>query len=270
MAITSVPNFKTALLNAFVSPWAKGDLPNPGQQDLLSTMKIGGFPVVFITPSTAVAPTSATTGAMPLPQGALNNLRILAADWAFATFRPTGTLILCDRLSHQGGLVADSVSVQTTNLPTAALTRSTDGAGVLVAVEVYTATGTASTTLTCSYTNQAGTVGRTSKASRFGTNYYSGVNNFRILSLADSDTGVRSVQSLTLAATTGSAGSIGITLFKPLMVLSTDNLRYQKNSANNLISGGLQLEVIPTNACLFVLALGGFGGATLQLRLAED
>ena len=134
-----------------------------------------------------------------------------------------GAYIFVDRLSHQGGLNATGTGAQTTNLPTAALPRYTDGRDVMLALEIYTQIGSTATTLTVSYTNESGTSGRTTPATVFGGTGAREAGRFLILPLQAGDSGIRSVQSVTVAATTGTAGSFGVVLFKPLFMVPINN-----------------------------------------------
>ena len=132
----------------------------------------------------------------------------------------------CDRLCHQSGLDATITTAQTTNLPTAALPRYTDGKGVWIAHERCVAVGTTASDITVSYTNQDGTSGRTSPTTTFtvtGNVDDSAIGQLYILPLQEGDTGVRSVQSVTLSGSTGTAGNFGITLLKPLWYTPTES-----------------------------------------------
>jgi hypothetical protein len=221
------------------------------------------------TPSTAIAPDNTTTGAI--------NINTDVGQGTF-DFRPSGAIInnaqisnyslgLLDILSIQGGLSAIVTTAQTTNLPTAALTRYTSGAGVLIGIHTYLAIGTTATTLTVSYTNQAGTPGRTSKAIVFGGSSGNNVvNRIFIVPFADGDTGARSVESVTLAGTTGTAGNFGVMLFKPIAIYHSTtglNAPYGDNNFNNLIGGGCQFEAVQPGACLSLFCLGTATSATI-------
>lgn len=128
--------------------------------------------------------------------------------------------LIVDRLSHTGGMVGNPSGTfpveQTTNLPTAALTRYTDGVGVMPVLQGYagTMTGAASVTATIRYTNEAGTANRVSKEIVLPANL-SRYASF-IFPLQDGDAGCRSVEGFTLNADMGVAGNLGITLVKPL------------------------------------------------------
>lgn len=208
------------------------------------------------SPTTAVAPTSATTGSLGQIAVASNALRCLGASLN----GEAGFYLLADRLSHQGGLVGNSSSTQTTNLPTAALTRFTSGVGVMAGISIYGQIGATATTVSVSYTNTTPTSGRTSPAMTIGAAAFRAAQSFHVLPLADSDDGVTSVESVTLAATTGTAGNFGVVLFKPLagFVLPGRNAPLSYSMFDGLIGG---LASIPNDACLFWVRWPGTGGA---------
>ena len=202
--------------------------------------------------------------------GALNRETLIGLsnyDWRLNSItsqnQTVGTnFFLIDRLSHNGGLSCTSTSTQTTNLPTAALTRYTNGNNVFIGFEMYgSIVGAVATTITCSYTNQNGTPGQTSKPVLFGP------GRIVLASLQDGDTGVRSVESVTLAGnTTLASTSFGITLFRVLgMTQPFDYYQgfYGANSYNAIIGGCCHFEPILPGACLQVLSTG-IGGYTIQ------
>lgn len=166
-------------------------------------------------PTTAVVPTNATTGALG-PQRTTSAASRIAAV-ATGASGVGGMLVLCDRLSHQGGLSGTTTTAQTTNLPTAALTRYTGGDGVWIALDIYSAVGTTGTTVTATYTNQAGTGSQVTPSASFGATGFNAASRRIILPYQQGDTGARSVESVLLAGTTGTAGNFGVTLLKPLL-----------------------------------------------------
>ncbi len=219
-------------------------------------------------PTTAAVPTNATTGALGQQNGGANALRMVAGDLVCSG----GIVWLSDRLSHQGGLDATVTTAQTTNLPTAALTRYTTGDQVLITVEVYTQIGATGTTISASYTNQAGTSGRTTPLITFGGTNFREVGRSMILPFQAGDTGARSVESVTVTATTGTAGAFGVTLVKPLvpfLAVSLQPLGVQANSFLHL--GGFMPEVLD-NACLYFLnhAAVASAGIVGDMRFSED
>ena len=84
----------------------------------------------------------------------------------------------------------------------------------------------------------------------FRSSGFNTLTRFIILPLADGDTGVKSVESLTVAATTGTAGNYGVTLFKMLGAMSIDG---SPNPSGDLITGKMCGMPDITNACLSML-----------------
>lgn len=173
-----------------------------------------------------------------------------------------GSIIIVDRLVHQTG-ISGTTGTQTSNLPTVPLPRYTDGKGVMMALRIYTQVGTAATDVTVSYTNQNGTAGRTSKIAIVGGTNNREAGRLILLSLQEGDTGVRSVQSVTLTVTTGTAGNMGIILFKPLAIVPM-NSSYEPIRAN-FINGGLigNIPQFHNNACLCLFANVSVGSVSL-------
>jgi hypothetical protein len=188
---------------------------------------------------------------------------------------PTGvssSLVLCDRLSHTSGLSGTATGAQTTNLPTAALTRYTTGVGVQIGVRIWTAVGSTRVDVSVSYTNQAGTAGRATTATRFNTAL--AASRFVWLPLQAGDSGARSVQSLTLSGSTGTAGDIGVVLFKPLACYG--NFEQTGGTVDLFTGGGGLFPTILDDACLFTLhkthidtATGNYYVDWLRIELAE-
>lgn len=164
-------------------------------------------------------------------------------------------VILMDLLNVSGGLNGTLTTAQTTNLPTAALTRYTNGEGVMAGIIIHATVGSTGTTVTISYTNQAGTPGRTSVATTFGGTGFREAGALITIPLAAGDTGVRSVESVTVAATTASAGNFGVCLFKPLAMLSMENTT-GVSVLDAISTGGVigSLCEINSNACLTAAA----------------
>lgn len=201
-------------------------------------------------PSTAAVPDNTTPGGFgQFDSSGVQRLARFIIDAKFLS-NVAGTLIVCDRLSHQGGLSATTTGAQTTNLPTAALTRSTSGVGVWPALEVYTAVGTTATTATMSYTNSAGTAAHTTQAAVFGGAGFNGISTLILGGFQSGDVGCKSVESVTLAASTVSAaGNFGVTLLKPLAFIPSAFFCSNFLDVDAILGFG-QPSVIPTDACL--------------------
>jgi hypothetical protein len=158
----------------------------------------------------------------PIPGATSGKIQILGGR--FNTSGTAGaTAVAIDLLNVSGGLSGTVTTEQTTNLPTAALTRHTGGDGVMIGLVIYTAIGSTGTTISVRYTNQAGTANRVSTVTSFGGTGFREAARLIQIPLAAGDTGVRSVEGVTLTATTGTLGNFGVCLFKPLMTFSLDS-----------------------------------------------
>jgi hypothetical protein len=180
---------------------------------------------------------------------------MLGARISTSTYGAAAMMVV-DLLNVSGGLNATLTTPQTTNLPTAALTRYTSGEGVMAGIVVYTIIGTTQTTVTVSYTNSSGVSGRISTATTLGGGFYREVGILIPIPLQGSDKGFRSIESVTVAATTGTVGNFGVCLFKPLSMISlesaTGTMPLDSVSTGCII--GSLAEIHP-DACLTVSAI---------------
>lgn len=208
------------------------------------------------TPTTSVAlDKTSLLSVGPIPDISTGRLTMLGARLSGST--TTGACILVmDLLNINGGLNGTVITPQTTNLPTIALTRFTSGEGVMAALVVHATVGNTATTVTISYTNQAGTPGRTSTATIFGGASFREVGAIIPIPLQAGDTGVRSVESVTVTATTGTAGNFGVCLFRPLSIISMENVAgsYPLDSVSSGCIINSLCEINP-NACLSLAAI---------------
>src|SRR3990167_1943690 len=170
-----------------------------------SPFYVAGRPGPAAVPSPGLAGAALTTYSSDLPfaNGAAD--QYLARLSAFSV--TIGTLLLCDRLWHNSGIVVTQTSAQTINSvawPARDNTASTDGAGIRIGLEVSTITGAGASVVTCVYTNQAGTGAKTATC-RPAYTAASVVGTFYDFSLAAGDSGVRSIQTYasTVSMTSG-------------------------------------------------------------------
>lgn len=209
-------------------------------------------PFAGTAPTSPVACNNTTVGALP---STLSSAGL--ATW-IKTLRfgasAGGVIVIYDRLSHQGGLVGNVATEQTTNLPTAALTRYTNGVGVMMSYENGSSPiGSTATTVSVRYTNSAGTSNRVSPDVTIGGS--ANMNTAFIwcnIPLAVGDIGVRSVEGVTLAGTTGTAGAFGIVLWKPLMAIPVYEgcAHFEFDTVRHL---GALFEQVQSGACLQML-----------------
>jgi hypothetical protein len=177
-----------------------------------STWKAAGLPSTGVTPTTTPEVCDNTTvGALfytPSTSGLTTYLTKLSM-----TAQTAGCPILYDRLVHSGGLNGTLTTDQAVNTP--ALTRYTDGVGVEIFLEVYTATGATASNVTVTYTNSDGVSGRVSASTAMQVTPV--IGQMIAIPLAAGDKGVKSVQSVKLSASTGTAGNFGVTLVKRIV-----------------------------------------------------
>jgi hypothetical protein len=185
----------------------------------------------------------ATTGGFPFVNaaGAANNY----LGYISAASSVAGTLIVYDRLWHNSTLNGTLTTAQ--NITQPALTRFTDGAGVELWLEIYSAWGSTAATATISYTDQDG------NAAQSGTIAYPAgvpsVGQMLPATLASGDYGVRAVASLTLNTSTLTAGNAGLTLMKRLVTIPLPQINVA--AVYDAFSTGLR--EIPDDACIAMM-----------------
>lgn len=154
-------------------------------------------------------------GNLPDPVGGASRYLAQSA----LTFATAGSLWFYDRVwscSGFSGIVATAQAV--TSFPT--LTRpDANGTGLEIWIECYTATGATASNITVQYTNSDGVAGRSTVSTAHITSMPA--NRMYRVPLQTGDTGVKSIQSVTLSATTGTAGSFGVTLMRKITVTGT-------------------------------------------------
>jgi hypothetical protein len=160
-----------------------------------------------------------------VPPGAGEALYLLALNLWVTT---ASGAILADRLVHTSGLSGTSVVAQAVD-SVALPDRAGAGEGVELWIEVYTQLGATARQVTASYTNQAGVAGRTATSSTIAIPATARPSVMSRLTLQAGDTGVQSVQTVTLSGSTGTAGDFGVTLLKRICVCP--------GTAANLMSG---------------------------------
>jgi len=174
-----------------------------------------GTPASGAVPTVGAIPDRTTTGALPfLVATGGRDTHLIGAN---VTPLTAGVYLLYDRLYHIGGLSGTSTADQTVQDSPAspALTRNTGGEGNIAWYEVYALLGATGTTLTMTYTNQAGTGSQTSTINIGATNFRE-VTRAQRIPLAAGDTGIREIEKVKLTATTGTLGNFGITIAQPL------------------------------------------------------
>jgi len=251
MAITTMDQLVSGLTVGFRSPFYKAQAAAGG---LASFWRYGGIPGIGAIPPTGVgeAPTEATLGALYFVNPTGGAFSYLASA-EFAEASQAGTTYLYDRLVHTSGLSGTVTTSQTVN--SVAITRPDSlGAGTDLFIECFTSVGGTASNATIIYTNQSGTSGRTAVVSVGNMS----LGNLQLVSLASGDTGVRSVQSVTLSASTGVAGNLGIVIGRRIAILPASNA-----NGSGFVGATVQdafalgLPQLYDHSCLWMI--GGYG-----------
>lgn len=133
----------------------------------------------------------------------------------------TSILMLVDRL-WQNQLTINSTGAQSITSPTWPArddNGTTDGTGVLLAVEVSAATSGTAAALTATYTNEAGTGSRTANfAGIVPTSTAGAIGAWFPIGLMSGDRGVRSVQTIQFS-TAWTSGTINLVAYRILAML---------------------------------------------------
>lgn len=214
MSIQSVNDLAAAFDRSQRWEFNKASATSEGAGVFHSLWKVAGFPAAGATPPTGngAVPTAATLGAFPVASaGGSRVAKMLFASLQGATL---GRLTFYDRLWHNSGFVCNSVAAQTIASPPVLTRPDALGAGVELWGEFYTAPGATAGTWSVSYTNQDGTPGQIATYSKPAN--AETVGQAVRFTLAAGDTGVRTVESLTLDISSGSAGDFGLVLARPL------------------------------------------------------
>jgi len=192
-------------------------------EDFIKTIGInegGGHYSLFYTvgrPVIATAPTglngtalTSYVGQIPFSNPSSGNSYLARLE---VSSNVAGTLILCDRLWHNGDIVSTTTTEQAITHPglparcppATGSTPDASGNHILCGIEVSTLNNTAGaiTNTTLNYTNQDGVSGQTATISSFPST--PGVGVFVPFQLAAGDTGIQSIQGITLGTSYAAA-----------------------------------------------------------------
>lgn len=247
MALTTMDGVVAAMPGQ-IRPLFKASATTEGAGTWHSLFLLAGNPGAGSTPTTGTGaiPTSATTGAIPFTNPVSGNTYLGRLEAVGGT---AGTLIIYDRLWHNSGQVGNITTSQVVN--SLSLTRpNSNGDQVELWGEVYTAMGATASTFTATYTNSAGT-GSRSATYTMPANALSVGQMFPFL-LAAGDTGVRSVQSVILSVSTGTAGNFGLTLLRRIASIPLNPINIAMPPQDFFGTGGAQIY---NDACICGMVL---------------
>jgi hypothetical protein len=183
---------------------------------MYSFFHVAGIPAQAAVPAPGMAGEALTSyeGQIPFANPASGNAYL--ARWAGMS-TAAGTWLLCDRLWHNSGInltITTPQDINSATFPARDQDGATNGKGVLVGLEVRTATGAGTPTLTLGYTNSAGTDSRT-ETNLIATAASSAIGTFYPFRLQGADQGVRSIQTYQQSAT-WTSGAVHLVAYRVL------------------------------------------------------
>lgn len=238
----------------------KASLSNAAAGQFHSLWRATGQPGQGAIPAAAAVCGHTLTGAMGFSQQTAPATSYGA--WANGVCSNSAvTIEIHDRLMHMGGLVGNVATAQTANLDVSAnlATSNLDArkgdanySDIQWWLEWYTDTGATVVTATVNVTYNDGSSGNLTGVSLAATRRASFMQPLNgLIPAADSGKYIRDVNTVTLSATTGTAGSFGVTATRPRMTLPL-------NVANKMEVfdwAQLGLPEIFNSSCLFPIQL---------------
>jgi len=215
-------------------------------------------------PSSGVAgdvPTKATTGAFQFPDsGAGASTYIATMDLVLGTAARGTIVMLYDRLWHNSGLSVTTTGAQTVG-SVALPSRANGGVDCELWLDSYASMGAGTPTITCTYTNSAGTGSRVATLQGLAT----AANNSRCFPFAldAGDMGVQAVADFNMTATRTS-GTHGLVIRRRIATFTAGTFNIRRHGFLNNT-----LPLIADDACLELIVLGTCGLIHGSLQLAQ-
>lgn len=236
----------------------KASIASQAAGTFVSLWRATGQPGQGAIPAAAAACNNALTGAIGFRQQ-VAPATSYGAYLEAATGNSAMTLEVHDRLAHMGGLNGTLTTAQTVGIDFSAL--SSDNLAKRIGdanysdiqwwLEWYTATGATAVTATVTVTYNDGTTGTLSAslAATRPAGFMLPLNG--LIPSAGAGKFIRAITSVTLSATTGTAGSFGVTATRPRMTIGCPiaNCKWVSDWA------ALGLPEIFNDSCLFPIVL---------------
>lgn len=222
---------------------------------LTSLWRATGTPAQAAIPTTAAVPDNTTLGAIPFTQQTGSNTSYLAG-LALTSANSAMAYEIHDRIAHMGGLVLNVITAQTitgldlsTLAPAAARRGAADFSDLQWFLEVYANGGATASNATVSVTYGDGTTGNLNVIAVGGTQLAGRMIPLTpFIPTADQGKRIRAINSVTLSASTGTAGNFGFTCTRQRAVVEvpiankTEIADWQR----------LMLPEIPNGSCLMI------------------
>ncbi len=263
MAITS----RDQLINAMANNSTrlvidKASVANTATGQFHSLWRATGQPGQAAIPTSADICDMSMTGALqftPQTDPARSYLAVLENMCSVAG----STLEIHDRLIHMGGLVGNVTTAQNVTIDLNGLTAhnivsrigDTNYSDIQWWLEWYADTGSTNTSITVNVTYNDGTTGNLTATGNVGTtrraSYLFPLNY--LIPAASAGKYIRGVNTITLSASTGTAGNLGVTAtrYRAANYAPIANVRFTADWAQ------LGLPEIPNEACLMLLVNAG-------------
>lgn len=255
MTITTVDTLVNALANnSSRLVIDKASLANAAAGQFFSLWTASGVPGAGAAPGAAAVPTSATTGAFGFANQTSPVTSYLA--WlAVQAGNSAANLEIHDRLAHMGGLSGTVTTAQgalslITTDPGADRRGDANYSDVQWWLEIFTALGATGVNATVNVTYDDASSGNLA-AIALGATPRQG----RLYPLVPAVAGrfIRAVNSVTLSATTGTAGNFGIVATRPRTSVAMPLL----NKTETFDWADLGLPIVPNDSCLQMIMLCG-------------
>lgn len=231
----------------------KASLANAAAGQFFSLWQSAGLPGAGATPTTAAIPTNATTGAMGFTQQTLPVTSYIA--WLRAVCsNATTTVEIHDRVAHMGGLSGTVTTAQTVGVDIATLALSADRRGdanysdLQWWLEIYVALGATAVNATVNVTYDDASTGNLAAIALAAT-----PRAGRMYPLVSAVAGkfIRGVNTVTLSASTLTAGNFGVTCTRPRTGIDT----LVANKAEAMDWAQLGMPEVSSGACLQLIVL---------------
>jgi len=262
MTINTFDQLLSALLNNSTRTFIdKANLTSQTANSYASYWRQTGTPGQGAIPGAAATCNNATTGGINFAQQTAPATSYLA--WQTMQVSTANNAVeIHDRLAHMGGLSGIVATAQTVSLDLDALL-ATDNIASRIGdanysdvswwLEWYTATGSTAVTATVNVTYNDGSSGNltaVSLAASRPAGHMVALNS--LIPAADSGKFIRDVNTVTLSATTGTAGNFGVTATRQRTILARN---YIANKAEVYEVTELGAPEIYNGSCLFPLVL---------------
>jgi hypothetical protein len=238
----------------------KASIASQAAGSYVSMWRATGQPGQGAVPTTAAVCTNDLVGAMNFAQQTAPATSY-GAYMEAVTGNSAMTVEIHDRIAHMGGLNGTLTTAQTVGVDLSTLL-STSNVGARIGdanysdvqwwLEWYTATGSTAATATVAVTYDDGTTGNLTALSLAATRPAGFMVSLNaLIPAASSGKYIRAVNTVTLSATTGTAGSFGVTATRIRMasMCPVANLKTISNWAD------LGFPEIKNSACLFPVVL---------------